>query len=92
MLKKHERYCQILENKVKLGVVVYAFNQSTWEADLWVGGQPEWVSGQPELYRETLSAKKKPKTKKQKTKNKKQTNKQKTQPKPTNQPNQTKPK
>jgi hypothetical protein len=54
------------------GVVLHAFNPSTWEAE--AGGvlssrpawSTEWVPGQPELYRETLSRKTKKKKKKKK--------------------------
>jgi hypothetical protein len=48
---------------MKSGVVVHAFNPSTWEAE--AGGSlssrpawsTEWVPGQPGLHRETLSRK-----------------------------------
>jgi hypothetical protein len=62
----------------ELGVVAYAFNPSTREAEAggFLSSRPawstEWVPGQPGLYRETLSRKK---TKKQKQKPKEQTNK-----------------
>jgi hypothetical protein len=56
------------------GVVVHAFNPSSWEAEAggFLSSRPawstEWVPGQPGLHRETLSRKTKQKTK---TKNKK---------------------
>jgi hypothetical protein len=48
-----------------LGVVVHAFNPSTWEAEAggFLSSRPAWstkcVPGQPGLHRETLSGKKK---------------------------------
>jgi hypothetical protein len=69
------------KKKLEPGVVAYAFNHSTREAeaDRFLSSRPAWSTklfpGQPGLYRETLS----PKNKKHKTKNKtnKQTKKQK---------------
>ena len=56
------------------GMVVHAFNPSTWEAEAgeFLSLRPawsiEWVPGQPGLYRETLSRKTKTKTKQNKKK------------------------
>ena len=66
----------------ELGVVVHAFNPSTWEAEAgrFLSSRPawstKWVPVQPGLYRETLTRKTKPnqtKPKQQKQKTNKQT-------------------
>jgi hypothetical protein len=50
----------------KLGVVVHAYNRSTWEAE----AQGSWVLGQPGLRGETLSQKAKTNKQKKEKKNK----------------------
>jgi hypothetical protein len=62
-------YRKTLSSKMKIepGVVVHAFNPSTWEAEAGrsLSSRPawstEWVPGQPGLHRETLSRKTKKK-------------------------------
>jgi hypothetical protein len=73
-ISNNQSFYKIIKIIYKPGVVVHAFNPSTWEAE--AGGflslrpawSTEWVPGQPGLHRETLS---------RKTKTNKQTNKQK---------------
>jgi hypothetical protein len=54
-----------LKKQKKLGMVMYAFNPSTWEAEAgeFLSSRPAWstecVPGQPGLHRETLSQKNK---------------------------------
>jgi hypothetical protein len=73
--KKNKKNKTQQKTGLQLGVVVHAFNPSTWEAeaDRFLSSRPawstKWVPGQPGLYRETLSRKKQ---KNKKTKNKKQ--------------------
>jgi hypothetical protein len=61
-----KRHMALISDKIdfKLGVMVHAFNPSTWEAEAgeFQSSKPawstEWVPGQPGLHRETLSWKK----------------------------------
>jgi hypothetical protein len=67
-------WCMSVRATLRPGVLMHAFNPSTWEAE--AGGflssgpawSTEWVPGQPGLHRETLSREKK-KKKKKKNKN-----------------------
>jgi hypothetical protein len=70
----HLIHLQISEVIGLPGVVAYAFNPNTQEAEAgrFLSSRPawstEWVPGQPGLHRETLSQKKQNKTKQNKTK------------------------
>jgi hypothetical protein len=68
-------YGQLKKSKTKPGMVVYAFNPSSQEAEAveFLSSRPawstEWVPGQPGLHRETLSQKKEKKRKENKKQN-----------------------